>query len=100
MACLLCVLIMPVVWTGAASDGTKWKLTRDGKGQYVTMGTGSDAKKQRVPADGLLEERLVQVHAKLGEPPAELINWLILDGTAPEESTTALQACASAAAAM
>ena len=84
------LVVMPVVWTGAASDGTQWKLTRDGKGQYMTTGKGNDAKKQRVPADGPLDERLAQVRAKLGEPPAELINWLSLNGSAaPEESTPA-----------
>ena len=64
----------------------------------MTMGTGHDAKKQRVLADGLLEELLVKVRAKLGEPPAELINWLIQDGAAPEESTATADAPSSSQA--
>ena len=81
---------MPVVCIGAASDGrhtmeahAQWQRSVRDNGQK-----GQHTKKQCVPADGQPHKRLAQVRAKLGEPPAELINQLKLDGSAaPEEWT-------------
>ena len=72
-----------------ATDGTPWKLTRNGKGQFVTMGKRVNTQRSSVCRQmGMPHKRLAQVRAKLGEPPAELINQLKLDGSAaPEEWT-------------